>query len=136
MKITFKDSGSGFQIGTSYLLVIFFALCLMTFSVLSLSLSVRDYQYCQQIGENRQAYYLACQKAHEKIIVLEQEFLSSSFSQNTESFSVTMNERQALEVTVTFSKEPDKTNCSISRWAVVNTTEWNGDTTLPVLGSQ
>ena len=36
------DSMPGFQIGTSYLLVIFIILCLVTFAALALSSALRD----------------------------------------------------------------------------------------------
>ena len=41
------DSMPGFQIGTSYLLVIFIILCLVIFAALALSSALRDQSYSQ-----------------------------------------------------------------------------------------
>ena len=43
-------SQPGFQIGTSYLLVIFVVLCLVTFAALSLSSSLRDQSYTKKLA--------------------------------------------------------------------------------------
>ena len=43
------DSMPGFQIGTSYLLVIFIILCLVTFAALALSGALRDQSYSQAV---------------------------------------------------------------------------------------
>ena len=44
------DSMPGFQIGTSYLLVIFIILCLVTFAALALSSALRDQSYSQALA--------------------------------------------------------------------------------------
>lgn len=45
------DSMPGFQIGTSYLLVIFIILCLVTFAALALSSALRDQSYSQALAK-------------------------------------------------------------------------------------
>ena len=49
-------SQPGFQIGTSYLLVIFVVLCLVTFAALSLSSSLRDQSYTKKLAAHQTAY--------------------------------------------------------------------------------
>ena len=50
MKKKKRGSYPGIQIGTSYLLVIFVILCLVTFATLSLSSAKRDQSYSQQLA--------------------------------------------------------------------------------------
>ena len=49
------DSMPGFQIGTSYLLVIFIILCLVTFAALVLSSALRDQSYSQALAKHQTA---------------------------------------------------------------------------------
>ena len=47
----------GFQIGTSLLLVVLMALCLLVFSALSLSTAIRDYEYSKKLAVKTKEYY-------------------------------------------------------------------------------
>ena len=47
------DSMPGFQIGTSYLLVIFIILCLVIFAALALSGALRDQSYSQALAKHQ-----------------------------------------------------------------------------------
>lgn len=57
------DSIPGFQIGTSYLLVIFIILCLVTFAALSLSSALRDQSYSQKLAAHQTEYTAASAQA-------------------------------------------------------------------------
>lgn len=63
MKKKKRGSYPGIQIGTSYLLVIFVILCLVTFATLSLSSAKRDQSYSQQLASRETAYCEANAKA-------------------------------------------------------------------------
>ena len=63
MKRKKRGSYPGIQIGTSYLLVIFVILCLVTFATLSLSSAKRDQSYSQQLAGRETAYCEANAKA-------------------------------------------------------------------------
>lgn len=56
MKRKKRGSYPGIQIGTSYLLVIFVILCLVTFATLSLSSAKRDQSYSQQLAGRETSY--------------------------------------------------------------------------------
>ena len=53
------DSMPGFQIGTSYLLVIFIILCLVIFAALALSGALRDQSYSQALAKHQTEYAAA-----------------------------------------------------------------------------
>lgn len=57
------DSMPGFQIGTSYLLVIFIILCLVTFAALALSGALRDQSYSQALAKHQTEYAAASTQA-------------------------------------------------------------------------
>lgn len=56
------DSMPGFQIGTSYLLVIFIILCLVTFAALALSSALRDQSYSLQSGTGKTPDRIRCRQ--------------------------------------------------------------------------
>ena len=60
-------SQPGFQIGTSYLLVIFVVLCLVTFAALSLSSSLRDQSYTKKLAAHQTAYASASSEASARL---------------------------------------------------------------------
>lgn len=57
------DSIPSFQIGTSYLLVIFVILCLVTFAALSLSSALKDQSYSQKLTAHQTEYNAASAQA-------------------------------------------------------------------------
>ncbi|MCI6536227.1 hypothetical protein [uncultured Eubacterium sp.] len=57
------DSMPSFQIGTSYLLVIFVILCLVTFAALSLSSALKDQSYSQKLTAHQTEYNAASAQA-------------------------------------------------------------------------
>ena len=116
----------GFQMGTSLLLVILTTLCLMVFSALSLSSALRDYEYSEKIAEKAILYYEADSKANELLGEL-----VDSEQLGIHSFFVPLNDERQLSVTV----EVTDNTYTILEWKEVSSKEWEGDSTLPVLGS-
>lgn len=53
------------NIGTSSILFIFVILCLVSFSVLSLSSAMSDYKLSARVSSNSSSYFEACNKAEE-----------------------------------------------------------------------
>lgn len=63
-----KEKGySGFQIGTSFLLVIFVIICLVLLGVLSLSGALRDRGYSDRMAEKTKRYYAAVSSAQHRL---------------------------------------------------------------------
>lgn len=157
-----KQSGyPGIQMGTSFLLVIFIILCLVTFAVLSLSGAIRDQSDSQKTAEKTTAYYEACAKASAQVAaidaVLQKAWQSSDDTdvcaeqavrslQELDGITVAETEtgiQISCEIVITDSQnlevslETDKTDgtYTITEWKEVSSSEWDEKTTLPVLGS-
>ena len=65
---TGKEKGyPGFQVGTSFLLVIFVIICLVLLGVLSLSGALRDKSYSDKVAEKTGRYYAAVSEAQHKL---------------------------------------------------------------------
>ena len=117
------------QIGASFMLLIFVILCMITFAVLSLSTSMKDYEYSVKNSEKTIQYYTANNIAEEKMA----EIISSETTEKTIEYQVPINDNEALEVVIMI--QPDKnTKYSIVTWKQISTKEWTGDEKLPVLG--
>ena len=117
------------QIGASFMLLIFVILCMVTFAVLSLSTSMKDYEYSVKNSEKTIQYYTANNIAEEKLA----EIISSETTEKTIEYQVPINDNEALEVVIMI--QPDKnTKYSIVTWKQISTKEWTGDEKLPVLG--
>ena len=117
------------QIGASFMLLIFVILCMVTFAVLSLSTSMKDYEYSVKNSERTIQYYTANNIAEEKLA----EIISSETTEKTIEYQVPINDNEALEVVIMI--QPDKnTKYSIVTWKQISTKEWTGDEKLPVLG--
>ena len=116
----------GFQIGTSLLLVILTSLCLLVFAALSLSSAIRDYEYSEKIAEKTSCYYIADGKANELLAEL-----VASGNVGTHTYSVPINEERNLSVKIELTEDSYR----ILEWKEVSSKIWEGNSTLPVLGS-
>ena len=104
------DSMPGFQIGTSYLLVIFIILCLVTFAALALSSALRDQSYSQALAKHQTEYAAASTQASALLAQID----------------------EALE---SETPEPALEARRITAWRETAVSGWEEQTTLPVLGS-
>lgn len=158
-----KEKGyPGFQIGTSFLLVLFVIICLVLLGVLSLSGALRDKSYSDKVAEKTGLYYEAVSAAQHKLGEIDKllggidrtqgdfdaylENVNADMA-NVEGVSCLMNAEGAVltyEVPVTDSQslqvelevlDPEKGegNYKITRWQEASTREWEEETTLPVL---
>ncbi len=116
----------GFQIGSSLLLVILTALCLIVFSALSLSAALRDLSYSEKVAEKTIAYYKADSVANYKL-----KALVDSGASGTHSYEVPISENRILSVSVEFTDA----SYHITTWKEISSETWENDNTLPVLGS-
>ena len=101
MKRKKRTSYPGIQIGTSYLLVIFVILCLVTFATLSLSSAKRDQTYSQQLADRETAYCEANARAAQIMAQID-----DAFAEKDPAFAI----QQIEDVTV----EKDGDNLDIS----------------------
>lgn len=142
-------SQPGFQIGTSYLLVIFIILCLVTFAALSLSSALRDRSYTQKVADHQTAYAEASSQASRQLADIDQalgqtdpvtslEALEDvTVSQQEDGlqidYQIPVTDSQQLEITVI--ADPDAHTRRVVRWKEAARSGWEEKTTLPVLGS-
>lgn len=119
-------------IGSSFMLVIFIVLCMVIFAFLSFSSAQRDYEYSLKNAERTTKYYQANNLAEQKLA----ELVTNTKPTVAEihSYVVPISEHEQLEVTLELN--PNKTPCcQILRWKQTSTQEWNGNQSLPLLGT-
>ena len=117
----------GFQIGTSLLLVVLMALCLLVFSALSLSSAMRDYEYSSKLAVKTKEYYEANSKANQEL-----KKLIDNNAQGTHTFEIPMNDTRSLSVSLVIEDD----SYHIIKWKEVSSETWESDDKLPVLGSE
>ena len=117
----------GFQIGTSLLLVVLMALCLLVFSALSLSSAIRDYEYSKKLAVKTKEYYEANSKANQEL-----KNLIDNNVQGTHAFEIPMNDTRSLSVSLVIEDD----SYHIIKWKEVSSETWENDDKLPVLGSE
>lgn len=130
-----KFSYPPLQIGTSFMLLIFVILCMVTFAVLSLSSSMKDYEYSMKNAERTTEYYEACNQAEEKLAQIDEDLKNNVVSDEIIKFAVPVNESESLQVIL--ETHPQQfPRYSIITWKQVSDHEWSGDQSLPVLGGK
>ena len=143
------ESWPGFQIGTSYLLVIFIVLCLVTFAALSLSSALKDQSYTQKVADHQTAYASASAKASARLSDIDTALQSDTpfealqeisditiTDENSEwliSYTIPMTDSQNLEVSIL--ADPSDGSRRVVCWKEAAASQWTQQTTLPVLGS-
>ncbi len=159
---TGKEKGyPGFQVGTSFLLVIFVIICLVLLGVLSLSGALRDKSYSDKVAEKTGRYYAAVSEAQHKLgeidkalsemdkagdygIYLEDVGMIVSgldgfvYRRDEEqavlSYKVPVTESQSLFVEVeVLDPEKGEGNYKIVKWQEDSELVWEEEETLPVL---
>lgn len=160
---TEKDKGyPGFQVGTSFLLVIFVIICLVLLGVLSLSGALRDKGYSDRVAEKTQLYYEAVSEAQHKLGEIDRAIAGLDGSYETYgmyledvgmiiakldgvdvsadgeelllSYKVPITESQSLFVELeVLDPEKGEGNVKIAKWQEASEEVWEEEGTLPVL---
>ena len=146
-----EKSYPGFQVGTSFLLVIFVIICLVLLGVLSLSGALRDKGYSDRVAEKTGLYYTAVSEAQHKLGEIDEALTESgdidgavsglsgvtcmkNGAQTVLSYEVPITDSQALCVEVeVLDPENGEGNYKIVKWQEVSNAVWEEETTLPVL---
>ncbi len=131
MKIK-KKSYPPVNMGISLMLVVFIVLCMVVFSVLSLSTALKDYNYNKQNADNTKEYYEACNKGELELANVKSNLSSYADGEKLE-YIITINDDKVLQIMVKLY--PSKDTYEIKTWKVISTTKWEGDDSIPVLGS-
>jgi len=160
-----KTSYPPMNMGTSLMLAVFLILCLVVFSVLSLSGALKDSGYSEKQALRTSNWYEASNQAEKRLAVIDAILAdnSSAAAQMEElqkleglvlttnspktnttagasaefliSFAVPIDEDEILQVTL--SPQPQEhTHFTIIGWTQTSAKDWSGNQTLPVLGSE
>ena len=122
--------------GAVSLVMIFCVLCLVVFTVLTLSTAERERQLSELTAERASDYYEADARAVETVAALRRGEISPEVRCTQENdatlaeFSIPAGGDQSLEVMVRFTD----TDCEILRWQTVYTGSWDIDDTIEVWG--
>ena len=117
---------SGGVSGAVSLVMIFCVLCLVIFSVLTLSTAEREYKLSEKTVRNAEEYYRADYKATVIVAALRKGTdpgVEIEWEGDTASFVLPIGETQGLEVAVSLHGG----ECEILRWQTVYTGEWEPD---------
>ncbi len=151
------------NVGSSFLLVVFLLLCLVTLATLSFSSAQSDKNFSQRLADRKTEYYAAANHA-EKILgqidgvlahaassgqpgkSLKELDFDQIDSNNAEihydpqkatiSYQVPINEKQALDVALTVTNPEDAPETGyyrIEKWQTINTQKWETDDTLQLM---
>lgn len=128
-----KSSVSFNSVGTSLLLVVFLAICLVTFAVLSFVTARNDNRMSADLAERRTEYNAACSKAEEAALAVDLGVASGQlpkdlfykdgtnvtfeYSGKTVSYTIDINDTQKLEVELLLG---GSRNYTVTKWKVVN----------------
>lgn len=118
------------NIGTASMIVILIGLSFAVLAALAISSAQNDYRLSRELAEHTTEYYQASSHAAERMLDMETLFADRD-EDGSVFFSVAVNERQELEVGITFGENQEI--YEITKWQLVNTTDWEGDASLPVL---
>lgn len=125
-----KKHAAVVNIGTASMIVILIGLSFAVLAALAISSAQNDYRLSKKLAEHTTEYYNASNQAVEQMVDME-ELFEAQDSEGITSFSVNINDRQNLEVAITFGENAK--DYEITKWQVVNTSDWEGDASLPVL---
>lgn len=118
------------NIGTSSMIVILIGLSFAVLAALAISSARSDYRLSEELAIHTTDYYNACNEAQELLADTDALYANKD-SNNKSLFTVPINEYQELQVELLFGQ--NNSDYEITKWKVVNTGSWEGDTSLPVL---
>ncbi len=156
-----KHSYSIVNIGSALLFMTFIVLCLVTLATLSLSGSVKEYQYSQKLAAHNRDYYQACGWASERLCEIDETLedayagspgsyykeaerrleeiggLASDFSNRepTVTYEIPISRSQNLQVVLTLNPPERMADgyYKITAWKEIPSSKWNGDDKLNLM---
>lgn len=148
------------NMGSSFLLVVFLLLCLVTLAALSFSSAQSDRSFSQRMAARKTEYYQAANRAEELLGQID-DILAASASYDPTgedlrkldfdaidadiqydpqeasiSYQVPINDKQALDVVLALngpSGAPEAGYYRIEKWQTINTQKWESDDTLQLM---
>lgn len=111
-----RESRAIINIGTSLMVVILIGLAFAVIAALTISSSHNNYSLSKKLADHTEEYYAASNQAYETIA-------RSDWAD--QDFQVDINDGQVLNVQVQDGQ--------ITKWQVENTSDWEADSTQPVI---
>ena len=111
-----KQSRTIINIGTSLMVVILIGLAFAVIAALTISSSHNNYSLSKKLADHTEEYYAASNSAYEKI---------AATDWADQEFDIDINDNQVLSVSVS--------NGEITKWQVQNVSDWEADSTQPVI---
>lgn len=143
------------NVGSSLLLVVFLLMCLITFATLSFSSARSDESFSRRIAARKTEYYAASNQAERLLRQIDgllgtadpkdldfgeidsiDADITYRSEENTLSYQVPINDKQALEVVLDLTgtkTDPDAGHYQIKKWQTVNTKKWESDDKLKLM---
>lgn len=148
------------NVGSSFLLVVFLLLCLVTLATLSFASAQSDRNFSQRLADRKTEYYAASNRAEEilgqidgvlahiassdnpgeGLKKLDFDSIDAEIDYNLQeaaiSYQVPINEKQALDVALTVTdlkNAPETGYYQIEKWQTINTQKWETDDTLQLM---
>ena len=126
----------GANVGSASILLIFTVLSLISFATLSLVNSKADYNLSSNLAERQSAYYKACHSGQAFVAAVNSGY-ETGIEDGIIKESVPINDNQSLDIALIVNSAKNSLNLdnskNIVQWQVVNNSDYDYDTTLPVM---
>lgn len=124
------------HVGSASILLIFAVLAIISFATLALVNSRADYKLSDNLSQRHEAYYEACHKGNAFIAAVNSGY-DIGMEDGIIKESIPISDNQSLDITITTKNTKNSTNSdnkvAVTRWQIVNHSDFSYDTTLPVV---
>lgn len=120
--------------GISLLVVVFLVLCLFTFSAITLTTSINEYNRTKNSAKNTKDYYIAVNKAEHDLNEIINDIKSSEEDftiKEKKELTYDIDDYEQLQITIIPLTQPlEGEYFTVEKWQVVSTSEWNAKETI------
>ncbi len=131
-----SNESSGSHVGTASILLIFTVLSIISFATLTLVNSKADYNLSNNLAERQKSYYSACHQGNAFVAAVNSGYETGS-EDGIIKESIPINDNQSLDIALIVNSAKNSLNLdnskNIVQWQVVNNSDYDYDTTLPVM---
>lgn len=128
-------NNNGSHIGSASIMLIFTVLSMVSFAALSLSSSKADYNLSKKLVDRQDAYMKASHEGNAFVAAVNSGY-DSGAEDGIIRKSIPISDNQSLNIAIMTKNSNDSENSEnlpIIQWQIVNTKDFDYDTTLPVM---
>lgn len=128
-------NNNGSHIGSASIMLIFTVLSMVSFAALSLSSSKADYNLSKKLVDRQDAYMKASHEGNAFVAAVNSGY-DSGAEDGIIRKSIPISDNQSLNIAImtkNSNNSEDSENLPIIQWQIVNTKDFDYDTTLPVM---